>query len=470
MVTIKVYNYANTSEAQPITVEDDSCYYTHNFDGEDTLVFQIQKTYAGYAYIMEEVKVECWGNRFIVKKIEEQSDFVVITCNLDYDDWLENIYIDFRKTNITLPNVLAQILPIGWTIEYGDGVDLTRRTTIEYQEGLPFRAANAKTILTEISSTYGVVFNYNTIDKILYVINPDSFLPSGDFFIEDLNMSDLKFVGDSSGFVTRLYVYGKKDESTGNYLTIASVNDGKEYIEDFTYSDKIISDSVVDERYTIPENLKAYGESVLADLCIPKRSYTFDVSNLDGQTYLYKVVTIVDERRGLRVNHQCIKYVEYNDHSLDSVTLSSVMPSIEGITSSVQSDRVSTANKIQLIDNSIENISNLILGTNGPFKWILDATSGDKKEFLILIDSDSVGTATKLFKLDDNGLHYSSTGYDGTYTTILNSDGFVTAVSSTYQDLQGKPSINGNILVGNKSFEDLGLSPMTTEEIEAILV
>lgn len=468
-MVIKVYNYTNTSEAIPIYVEDDRCYYTHNFDGGDTLTFDIQKSYSGYAYILEEVKVECWGNRFIVKKIEEQSDFVVVTCNLDYDDWLENIYIDFRKTNITLPNVLAQILPIGWSIEYGDGVDLTRRTTVEYQEGMPFRAANAKTILGQISSTYGVVFNYNTIDKILYVINADSFLPSGDFFIEDLNMSDLKFVGDSSSFVTRLYVYGKKDEKTGKYLTIASVNDGKEYVEDFTYSDKIISDSVVDERYTVPEHLKAYGESVLADLCIPKRSYTFDVNNVDGQMYLYKVVTIVDERRGLRVNHQCIKYVEYNDHSLDKVTLSSVMPSIEGITSSVQSDRTNTANKIQSIDNSIESISNLVLGTSGPFKWILNSV-GEKVEFLILIDSDSVGTATKLFKLDDNGLHYSNTGYDGTYTTILNSDGLITAVSSTYPDLQGKPSIEGVTLVGNKTFSDLGLSPLTTAEIEAILV
>ena len=469
-MVIKVYNYTNTSEAIPIYVEDDRCYYTHNFDGEDTLTFDIQKSYSGYAYILEEVKVECCGNRFIVKKIEEQSDFVIVTCNLDYDDWLENIYIDFRKTNITLPNVLTQILPVGWSIEYGDGVDLTRRTTVEYQEGMPFRAANAKTILGQISSTYGVVFNYNTIHKILYVINADSFLPSGDFFIEDLNMSDLKFVGDSSSFATRLYVYGKKDEKTGEYLSIASVNDGKEYVEDFTYSDKIISDSVVDERYTVPEHLKAYGESVLADLCIPKRSYTFDVNNVDGQMYLYKVVTIVDERRGLRVNHQCIKYVEYNDHSLDKVTLSSVMPSIEGITSSVESNRVNTANKIQSIDDSINTISNLVLGTNGPFKWILDASTGEKVEFLILIDSDSVGTATKLFKLDDSGLHYSSTGYDGTYTTILNSDGFVTAVSSTYQDLQGKPQINGVTLVDNKTFNDLGLLPLTTAEIEAILV
>ncbi len=470
MVVIKVYDYRDVNNIVPINVEDDKCYYTHNFDGADTLSFEIQKTYIGYSYIAEEVKVECWSNRFIVKKVEEQSDFVVVTCELDYDDWLKDIYIDFRKTNVTLPSALSFILPSGWTAEYGDGVDITKRTTVEYQEGTPFRAANAKTILSAVSSAYGVVFNYNTVNKILHVINTNSFLPSGEFFIEDLNMSNLKFIGESSGFTTRLYVYGKKDEQTGRYLTIASVNDGKEYLDDFSYSDKIISDSVVDERYTVPQHLKEYGESVLSERCLPKRSYTFDINNLDGQIFLYKVVTIIDKYRKLRVNHQCIKYVEYKDHSFDKVTLSSTMPSIESIVSGTQSSQVNTANKIQLIDQDMQNISNLILGSSSSFRWILDSVTGVKKEFLILVDSDSIGTATKLFKIDDNGLHYSRTGYNGTYTTIINSEGLVTAISSTYQDLQGKPQINGVTLEGNKTFTDLNFKPLTETEINEILV
>lgn len=470
MVVIGVYDYNNINSIVPIVAEDDRCWYTHNFDGADTLTFEIQKSYEGYSYIAEEVKVECWNNRFIVKKIEEQSDFVVVTCELDYDDWLKDIYIDFRKTNITLPNALSFILPSGWTVEYGDGVDITKRTTVEYQEGTPFRATNAKTILSAISSAYSVVFNFNTINNILYVINTNSYLPSGEFFIEDLNMSDLKFVGDSENLITRLYVYGKKDEQTGEYLTIASVNDGKEYLEDFSYSDRIISDSVVDERYTVPQNLKEYGESVLAERCIPKRSYTFDVSNSDGQVYLYKIVTIIDKYRRIKVNHQCIKYVEYKDHALDKITLSSVMPSIESVVSGTQSSQINTANKIQLIDQDIQNISNLILGTSGSFKWILDSSTGAKKEFLILVDSDSIGTATKLFKIDDTGLHYSSTGYNGIYTTIINSNGLVTAISSTYPDLQNKPQINGVTLTGNKTMSDLNFNALTEEQINEILV
>ena len=469
MAVLKVYDYLEAGNILPLILEDDKCYCTHNSNGEDTLSFELQRQSENYKYIQEEVKIIGFDNRFVVKKLEEQSDFVVVTCNLDFADWLVDIFIDFRETNITLPNVLNLILPSGWIITYGLGVDVTKHATVEYQEGSAFKAATAKTILGSISETYGVVFNFDMINNELKVLNMNAFLPSGEFFMEDLNISNLKFTGDSSGLITRLYVYGKKDEQTGEYTTIASVNDGKEYLEDFTYTDQIISDSVVDERYSIPQNLKDYGLSVLANACIPKRSYSFDVMNLSGEMYLYKIVTLVDKKRKLRVNHQCIKYIEYNDKSLDKVTLSSTAPSIELLVGSTVNNQTTINSRVALMNDTMQSMEALLLGTDGNFKWILNS-NGEKSEFLILIESDSIGTATKLFKLDNTGLYYSSTGYNGTYTTILNSDGLITAASSTYQDLQGKPSIENVTLVGNKTFSDLGLSPLTTAEIEAILV
>lgn len=424
MVVLKVYDFTGNGETMPITLEDNRCYCTHNSNGEDQLTFELQRKSDDYVYITEEALIEGFGNRFAVKKIEEQSDFVVVTCNLDFSDWLDTIYVNFRKTNVTLPQAIQFILPSGWIVLYGEGVDITKHTTVEYQEGQAFRATNAKTILSAIAEAFGVVFNYDMLKNELKVININSYLPSGDYFIEDLNMSNLKFTGNSSNLVTRLYVYGKKDEQTGEYVTIASVNDGKEYLEDFTYTDKIVVDSVVDERYTIPQELKEYGQSILAEKCIPSRSYSFDVSNVDGTIYLYKVVTIVDSRRKLKINHQCIKYIEYKNHLLDKITLSSVTPSIGGILNNVSSGYASASNQVQAMNNTIQTMESLIIGTDGNFKWILNS-SGEKEEFLILVDSDSIGTATKLFKLDNTGLYYSSTGYNGEYDTLINQDGLV---------------------------------------------
>lgn len=466
---LKVHDFAGSGSVNPIVIEDDRCYCTHNSNGNDQLVFELNRKSEDYTKIFEEVLVEGFGNRFVVKKIEEQSDFVVVTCELDFADWLNTIYVDFRKTGVTISQAIGFILPIGWIVSYGEGVSLTATATVEYQDGQPFRATNAKTILDAISTAFNVVFNFDTIQQELKVINMNAYVSSGDFFMEDLNMSNLKFTGNSSDIITRLYVYGKKNENTGQYLSIASVNDGKEYLEDFTYTDKLIVDSVVDERYTIPANLKAYGERVLSERSIPVRSYSFDISNLDGTVYLYKVVTIVDKERKLRLDHQCIKYVEYTNHALDKVTLSSIAPSIESIVHGVSQNQSRNANRVQELNDTIESVENLIIGTGGNFKWILN-NDGNKEEFLILVDSDSIATATKLFKLDPNGLHYSSTGYGGEYITIIDSNGLITGASSTYGDLQGKPQIEGITLVGNKTFSELGMQPLTSEEIAAILV
>lgn len=429
MAVLKVYDFLEAGNILPLILEDDKCYCTHNSNGEDTLSFELQRQSENYKYIQEEVKIIGFNNRFVVKKLEEQSDFVIVTCDLDFSDWLTNIFVDFRETNITLPNVLNLILPTGWIVSYGLGVDITKHTTVEYQEGSAFRAATAKTILGSISEAYGVVFNFDMINNELKVLNMNAFLPTGEFFMEDLNISNLKFIGDSSGLVTRLYVYGKKDEETEEYITIASVNDGKEYLEDFTYTDQIISDSVVDERYTDPQNLKNYGLSILSDLCVPKRSYSFDVMNLSGEMYLYKIITLVDKRRKLRVNHQCIKYIEYNDKSLDKVTLSSTAPSIELLVGSTVSKQSTINNRVELMSDTMQSMESLLLGTDGKFKWILNS-SGEKSEFLILVDSDSIGTATRLFKLNNFGLHYSSDGYNGNYKTLINQSGQFVGVES----------------------------------------
>lgn len=41
--------------------------------------------------------------------------------------------------------------------------------------------------------------------------------------------------------------------------------------------------------------------------------------------------------------------------------------------------------------------------------------------------------------------------------------------ATDYEELTSKPSIEGTTLTGNKTFEDLGLRPMTLQEIDAII-
>ena len=401
MVIVKVYSKDGLI---PLQVEDDKCYCTHEYDGSDTLSFEVQRKDGNHKYIKEEVIVECFNNRFIIKKIDEHSDFSSIACELDLDDWKYDIYKNYRKTRYTIINVVDSIIPDGWSAVYSDAVNVTKRTTLEESDGQAFRIATALEILAKAAETYEVVFNYDCICKILYVENPSSFTSSGDYFMEDLNISITGFNGDSSGFATRVYAYGNQDDD-GNFVTFADINNGKEYIEDFTYSDKIISTYIIDERYTVKEHLLEYAKSVLKEKSVPSRSYQCEnIKNIDGTMYLYKVVTLIDKDRRMQVEHQCVQYIEYNNHNLDSITLSMTQPQI---TSSIQSAN-STASKAQSTANSVSGTVSEIKTvvdelpdtyvTKFELEEAVDELDGSKQEKLtpgenITIDEDNVISA-----------------------------------------------------------------------------
>ena len=84
---LRVYNYADPTDVIPLQLEDDKKYVTHKFDGYDTLTFEIESTNPVYRYIAEEVKIADEKNRYVVKSIDEHSDFVTVVSDLDIDDW-----------------------------------------------------------------------------------------------------------------------------------------------------------------------------------------------------------------------------------------------------------------------------------------------------------------------------------------------------------------------------------------------
>lgn len=59
------------------------------------------------------------------------------------------------------------------------------------------------------------------------------------------------YTGKSTALVTRLYPVG------AHGLTIGDVNGGKNYVENFSYTDRVICKVWKDERYEIPEHLMA---------------------------------------------------------------------------------------------------------------------------------------------------------------------------------------------------------------------
>lgn len=47
--------------------------------------------------------------------------------------------------------------------------------------------------------------------------------------------------------------------------------------------------------------------------------------------------------------------------------------------------------------------------------------------------------------------------------------GMSTSIAWDYEKLKNLPSIEGHVLIGDKTFPELGMNTLTTQEIEAIL-
>ena len=152
-----------------------------------------------------------------------------------------------------------------------------------------------------------------------------------------MNLRRVDYKGDTYEFCTRLYPYG------ADGLDISGVNDGKTYIDNFQYSDKVIAKVWRDERYTDPQNLKDAAIESLNILSQPNRFYELDVIDLAKLTdkysildfELYDIVTLIDRNRGTRMQHRVVEY-ERHPHAPDEnkITLSTVPQKIEGTVSS----------------------------------------------------------------------------------------------------------------------------------------
>ena len=250
-----------------------------------------------------------------------------------------------------------------------------------------------------------------------------------------MNLKSVGYVGNSSGFATRLYAYGKRDENGENPLTFASINGGKPYVDDNSYSNKVICVGWSDERYTVKEHLLNDARKKLKELAIPERSYTCDVISFEANMWMYKVVTVISRTKGYRVNHRVIEWEEHQRKEDDKVTLSAVPPSVEGLVRNLR-DRNSQLRKDMdagfdniesVIKESIEHATDMITGSyGGYFRWIRDA-DGHPMELVNLGDSMNIDSAQKVWRWNKNGLGHSNNGYNGPYTLAILADGSINA-------------------------------------------
>ena len=161
------------------------------------------------------------------------------------------------------------------------------------------------------------------------------------------NMTNIKKTTDATSIANRVYALGYGEGV--NQLTIEAVNGGVPYVEDALSIERygLCSTILVDSRYQVAENLKAYAEQILAGLKEPYISYeigAIDLHRLTGDSFSKfrpgEVVRVVDEADGINLRTRIVR-VEKSDAEGDpgsvTVTIANKTQDIAGSISDLQS-------------------------------------------------------------------------------------------------------------------------------------
>lgn len=412
--------YANNT-AYPIKNDD---YYIRQVDtGRDELIFNISIWDELYPLIVEEASIQDRDQmHYLVKAIDAGSDTAKVRCEIDLDEWRATLNPQYTNGSATCLATIQGVCPANWTVRDQSGVTISRTIEGAYT---PLDVAEA------CKETYGITLRWDNKNRIVTIINPANYQPLGAFVTRDLNLKELNYKGSSSDFITRLYAYGK------DRLSFASINNGLPYVDDNTYSSRIICGYWTDNRYEVAENLLADAKTKLAALAVPSRSYTcsvYDLAKTNPEMYgfedfsLFAVVKLIDDSRGTAINHQVVEYWDYPHYpEKNDVVLSTSPARIQSqITQIGQQIENPNSSFNQRQENAINNATSWITGANGGYVVINKNASGQPYEILIM-DQPTIAAATKVWRWNQGGLGYSSNGYNGPYTTAITQDGAIVA-------------------------------------------
>lgn len=422
---------SNNGEQIPLNFDD---YYIQEiYGGKDAAGFTLPLDHPDYQYLFEEtplIDTET-KQRYLIKAIDEGQTTVNIKAELDLDELSRDMFLNYTNGSDTVVNTISKALPDGWAVQ--DHAYFNQRRTIELEAATPLDVIDA------CPDIYNVVFRFDNNARVIHIYNPDSEEISGVFLTDELNLKSVNFKGKSSGFATRLYAKGKDS------LTFADINGGKDYVEDFSYSDKVISVYWKDERYTIAENLLADAKKRLKSMAVPQQSYTCGVMDLararenqEGKNdniysflefELYQNVVLLDRRRNRRITHTVAGIKRYpKSPEKNEVTLSTVAPSIQNSVKSIQTQMekpTSTFNQIR--QAGLETAGEMITGQLGGNYIVTMNPENQKTNGWAIMDTDNTETAMNVWRATLGGIGHSSNGFNGTPNIAFTMDGKINA-------------------------------------------
>lgn len=325
-------------------------------DGDKELSFQYPRSGVMAGYLKNENYIQTQEDEFVLTEISGGKEWRKYTAILNLEDLKGKSFVSFETIEKTVTECLTTALDgTGWSV---GKCNVTKRRTIRKDN-----VCTALDIIDQCCSTYKIEIEYQSRSKIINLyeqIGSDK----GAYFMESLNLRQTpSMTSSSSGLYTQIRPIGK------NGLRI-NVN-GKDYIENHSYSPKNIMLTWKDERYTVASSLLEDATLKLAEICKPTQTYEVDVIDLASQSELYKeifsyeigdIVTLVSKTENIKEKMRIAVIDKYPDNPQNNTCqLSTAKKTFVDVQKEVKEEAVAEAIATAAVNTSrfIENESGI---------------------------------------------------------------------------------------------------------------
>lgn len=263
-------------------------------NGDKELTFQYPRNGTQSAHLQCEHYVRTRDDEFVIKEISGGGKWRKYTAVLNLEELEGKSFADFETVGKTIRQCLTVAFDgTGWTV---GTCQITKIRTIRKDS-----ACTVLDIIEQCISTYNCEIEYHSLEKTVDIY-AERGADKGVYFIEKLNLrKPPSFISSSTGLYTQIRPIGKD----GLKIDV----DGKDYLEDHTYSPKNIMYTWVDGRYTILSHLMEDARLKLNKLSTPVTTYEADIIDLAAVSAVHKdilkydigdYVTLISKTEGIK--------------------------------------------------------------------------------------------------------------------------------------------------------------------------
>lgn len=417
----------------------------------NTLHFDIPKElgdiiqHEGYAELQNE-------GRYVIKEKNLKKDGYEIVGLYDLEE-LQGFIESKAYVSMTVKAMMDDLLSgTGWNFETSDA--RVRTATGKTIDKLDF-------LYAIVRDTFGLEIQFDNRTKEIKA-EAELGADKGVYFHDEVNLENILSDSDTYDFATRIIPRGRDG------ISIEAINGGLPYLENLTYSTKVITRFWSDERYTSLEALKEEAQRKLDIISKPLISYSAKVADLsrlaDINILAYEpgdTITLQDRASGIREKQRIIIRNKYLDEpEKDTATLANRLRQLDDSTKNefdgMKQDFTVIRANLQLLEESVEaKVSRQDYDAD---KDEIDQNYAAFKleydNFTVEVQEEIDGLATKSEvqqSADALTLKFSNIG---TSNLLRNSNNFTDATGFENSSVTVNPSFVGNSVIPDFNIDD----------------